>query len=87
MNDTAQIILSIATLVTAIAAAIVSMFNNITVRKVQRQTNGLMAKMEIAATAAGNLQGRAEQKSETAVSAAGNLQGRADEQAEFPKGR
>jgi hypothetical protein len=87
MNDTAQIILSVATLVTAIAAAVVSLFNNVTVRRVQRQTNGLMAKMEVAATAAGNLQGRADQKSETAATAAGNLQGRADEQAEFPKGR
>jgi len=87
MNETAQIILSIATLITAVAAAIVSLFNNFTVRKVQRQTNGLMAKMEIAATAAGNLQGRADMKSENAATAAGNLQGRADEQAEFPKGR
>lgn len=67
MNDTAQIIVAIATLVTAVGSFIMSWVNRGVIQKVQRQTNGLMAEMKESAEAKGNLQGRADEKSDRAL--------------------
>jgi hypothetical protein len=64
MNDTAQIIVAVATLVTAVGSFIMSWVNRGTINKVQQQTNGLMKKMEIGAEARGNLQGRTDENAE-----------------------
>jgi hypothetical protein len=62
MNDTAQIIVAVATLVTAVGSFIMSWVNRGTINKVQQQTNGLMAEIKTASEAKGNLQGRADEK-------------------------
>lgn len=62
MNDTAQIILSVATLVTSIGAVVATLRNHSKIQEVQKQTNGLMAEMKSSAEARGNLQGRADEK-------------------------
>lgn len=64
MNDTAQIILSISTLLTSIGAVIASLRNHSNIKKVQEQTNGLMAEMKQSAEDRGNLQGRADEHKE-----------------------
>jgi len=64
MNDTAQIIVAVATLVTALGSFIMSWVNRGTINRVQEQTNGLMKKMEIGAEARGNLQGRVDENAE-----------------------
>lgn len=58
MNDTAQIIIAVSTLITAMAAAIISLKNAFSIHTIQKQTDGLMQKLEEAAEAKGNLQGR-----------------------------
>jgi hypothetical protein len=62
MSETAQIIVAIATLVTAVGSFIMSWVNRGTINKVQQQTNGLMAEMKLSSEAKGNLQGRADEK-------------------------
>lgn len=64
MNDTAQIIVAIATLITSVGAVVMSFINRGTLKTVQAQTNGMMEKLGIASEAKGNLAGRAEAKLE-----------------------
>src|SRR6185436_1199571 len=62
MNDTAQIIVAVATLVTAMGSFVMSWVNRGTIKSVQAQTNGMIAKIEAASEAKGNLQGRYDEK-------------------------
>ncbi len=68
MNDTAQIITSLATLVASIGALLVGWRNSRQIEAVHIATNSLTDRLvqttKTEATAKGNLQGRAELKSE-----------------------
>lgn len=64
MDPTAQIIIAIATLVTALGSVVMAFINRQTLKTVQAQTNGMMEKLGIASEAKGNLAGRAEAKAE-----------------------
>lgn len=64
MNDTAQIIIAVATLITSLGSVIVALVNKTAITTIQSQTNGMMKKLEEAAGAKGNLQGRADERRE-----------------------
>lgn len=64
MNDTAQIIIAVATLITSIGTIVLGLVNRKTITTIQTQTNGMMKKLETAAAAKGNLQGREDEKAE-----------------------
>lgn len=62
MNDTAQIIMASATLVTAIGTLILGIINRGTIKMVQSQTDGIMNVMKADAREGGRLAGVAEAK-------------------------
>lgn len=71
MNDTAQIITafgtliaSLGTLLVAVVALVNSFKNTKVIEQVHAATNGMAARLENAARAEGNLQGRADEKAE-----------------------
>jgi hypothetical protein len=49
VNDTAQIILSVATLVTSLGTIILGLYNRKTALNIEKQTNGLMVEMKATA--------------------------------------
>lgn len=60
MNDTAQIIIAMATLITACGTLILGLVNRTTIKTVEQQTNGMILSMKNSARAEGLAQGRAE---------------------------
>lgn len=62
MNDTAQIIVAIATLVTSIGTVILGIVNRQSIRTVQMQTDGIMNVMKADAREGGRLADVAEAK-------------------------
>ena len=63
-GEWAQII----TAIIIVAQFIQSRFNSLRIKNIETKTNGMMAKIEDAATALGNLEGRKELKAEQKIS-------------------
>lgn len=61
MNDTAQIILAIGTLVTALSTLILGIVNRNTINTVKTQTDGMLAGMQIKAEELGHAKGKADE--------------------------
>lgn len=61
MNDTAQIILAIGTLVTALSTLILGLVNRNTINTVKTQTDGMLAGMQIKAEQLGHAKGKIEE--------------------------
>jgi hypothetical protein len=91
MNDTAQIIVAIATLVTALTAAIVGIVNAFRITQVDSNVKNVASNVQTIEQATNSMKDQLVAATAKASliegTTAGNIQGRADEQAEFPKGR
>lgn len=61
MNDTAQIILAIGTLVTALSTLILGLVNRNTINTVKTQTDGMLAGMQVKAEELGHAKGKADE--------------------------
>jgi len=60
MNDTAQIIIAVATLITSVGTIILGIVNRQTALKIEKQTNGLLSELKDASKREGIVQGTAE---------------------------
>lgn len=61
MNDTAQIILAIGTLVTALSTLILGLVNRNTINTVKTQTDGMVSSLQAAAHRLGAAEGKADE--------------------------
>lgn len=61
MNDTAQIILAIGTLVTALSTLILGLVNRNTINTVKTQTDGMLISMQTKAEELGHAKGKADE--------------------------